>query len=200
MNRLVFPALSLALMTAITTTSSAQHSGHDTAATPYAGQQAREIKSLSTDDLRDLRIGAGWGLARAAELNGVPGPAHLLELRAELGLGADQIAMLEEIVDQMRERSILAGKEFIARERNLDRAFAEGVPNSSTLTRLVQEAGEARATLRLSHLSAHLETMEVVTADQVARYAILRGYASDPCAAVPTGHDPAMWWRHNGCD
>jgi len=200
MNRLAFPALSLALMVAITTTSSAQHSGHDATATPYADRQAREIKSLSADDLRDLRIGAGWGLARAAELNGVPGPVHLLELRAELELDADQIAALEEIVDRMRARSILTGEEFIARERDLDRAFAEGVPNSSTLTRLVQEAGEARSMVRLFHLSAHLETMEIVTADQVARYNILRGYASDPCAAVPAGHDPVMWRGHNGCD
>jgi hypothetical protein len=28
---------------------------------------------------------------------------------------------------------------------------------------------------------------------------VLRGYAEDPCLAVPEGHDAAMWRKHNGC-
>ena len=50
-------------------------------ASPYAGQESRRIKSLSEQDIAELRAGRGWGLAKAAELNGMPGPAHLLELR-----------------------------------------------------------------------------------------------------------------------
>ena len=45
---------------------------------PYAGQQARTIKALSDDDLAALRKGEGMGMAKAAELNGYPGPAHVL--------------------------------------------------------------------------------------------------------------------------
>ena len=59
----------------------AQDHGHS----PYAGLEAREIKSLSEADIEELRRGGGWGLALPAELNGVPGPAHLLELRDEIG-------------------------------------------------------------------------------------------------------------------
>jgi hypothetical protein len=55
----------------------------------YAGFEARDIKALSESDLDDLRRGAGWGLALAAELNGVPGPAHLLELQDRIGLSAE---------------------------------------------------------------------------------------------------------------
>ena len=47
---------------------------------PYAGQQARPIKSLSDDDIAALREGEGMGMAKAAELNGYPGPAHVLQL------------------------------------------------------------------------------------------------------------------------
>ena len=43
----------------------------------YVGEERRQIKSLSDDDISELRQGGGWGLAKAAELNGVPGPAHL---------------------------------------------------------------------------------------------------------------------------
>src|SRR6266540_3233648 len=40
---------------------------------PYAGQQTREIKSLSAQDIDDLLNARGMALAKAAELNGYPG-------------------------------------------------------------------------------------------------------------------------------
>src|SRR5215469_14793256 len=48
---------------------------------PYAGQEARTIKALSDDDIAALRKGEGMGMAKAAELNGYPGPVHVLALR-----------------------------------------------------------------------------------------------------------------------
>ncbi|MEO1104950.1 MAG: hypothetical protein AAFW98_14685, partial [Pseudomonadota bacterium] len=59
--------------------------------------------------------------------------------------------------------------------------------------------GEARTALRLVHLAAHLETPSVLTAHQMARYIVMRGY-KDPCTTVPEGHDSSMWLRHNGCE
>src|SRR5688500_491116 len=44
---------------------------------PYAGQQSRDIKSLSEQEIAALLAGQGAGLAKAAELNGYPGPAHV---------------------------------------------------------------------------------------------------------------------------
>lgn len=166
---------------------------------PYAGQQDREIKSLSAQDLDELGRGAGWGLARAAELNGVPGPAHLLELSGELELDEEQVAAITAIRDRMSQNAVEAGERFVAAERALDEAFASGVPELEELERLTREAGEARAALRLVHLAAHLETPNVVSTAQVERYNALRGYTSDPCANVPTGHNAAMWKHHNGC-
>src|ERR1043166_1905183 len=43
---------------------------------PYAGQQSREIKSLSDQEIDGLKNARGLGLAKAAELNGYPGPRH----------------------------------------------------------------------------------------------------------------------------
>jgi len=69
------------------------------------------------------------------------------------------------------------------------------------LRALIDASAAARAELRFIHLSRHLETPPLLTADQIARYNDLRGYdAANPCAAVPEGHDAAMWRRHNGCD
>ena len=180
----------------------AQHA-HDSsqavASQPYAGLQTREIKNLSADDLTELRRGGGWGMAIPAELNGVPGPAHLLELRDEIGLDEGQVAAITAVRDRMREGAIAAGERFIEAERALDAAFAGGVPDADELDRLVREAGEARTALRLVHLSAHLETPPVLRPQQTARYNALRGYAPDPWDNVPEGHDPTMWRQHNGC-
>ena len=51
---------------------------------PYAGQRQRSIKALSESDITGLRSGNGAGFAKAAELNGYPGPAHVLELAGPL--------------------------------------------------------------------------------------------------------------------
>jgi len=55
----------------------------------YSGLQQRSIKSLSDEQMADLRAGRGMGLALAAELNGYPGPAHVLELADKLELTPD---------------------------------------------------------------------------------------------------------------
>jgi hypothetical protein len=58
----------------------------DMPASPYAGQQARTIKALSDEEIAALRNGEGLGMAKAAELNGYPGPLHVLALAAQLEL------------------------------------------------------------------------------------------------------------------
>ena len=60
------------------------------AETPYAGMQSRPIKALSDQQVSDLRAGRGMGLALAAELNGYPGPSHVLEFADQLELSAEQ--------------------------------------------------------------------------------------------------------------
>lgn len=176
-----------------------QDHGHGENITPYAGFEAREIKSLSEQDLEELRRGGGWGLALPAELNGRPGPAHLLELEEELNLSASQIKAISAIYEQMRSDAVAAGERFIAAEAALSDAFAGSDLSDERLRDLLAEAAEARAELRFIHLSQHLSTPELLTDAQIQRYSILRGYADDPCENVPDGHDPEMWRRHNGC-
>lgn len=174
----------------------AQDHGHS----PYAGLEDREIKSLSRADLDDLREGRGWGLALPAELNGVPGPAHLLELKNELALDARQVASIEAVFAKMQAEARAAGDRFIAAEAAIEAAFRRGGPDRDTLRVLIDAAAEARAELRFVHLSRHLETLPLLTDRQIASYNALRGYgAPDPCDAVPDGHDPGMWRRHNNC-
>ena len=172
----------------------------DNRASPYAGQETRPIKSLSAKDIAVLRRGGGWGLARAAELNGLPGPAHLLELKDRIPLSADQVAAITGIFEDMRAAAIAEGKRLIAREQALEKAFRNASVTDRSLRELLSEIGQARTALRYVHLAAHLKTLPLLSGDQIARYNILRGYAGDPCANPPKGHDANMWRKHNGCD
>ena len=56
----------------------------ETYTSKYVGEEYRKIKSLSPDDVEELKKGGGWGLAKAAELNGLPGPAHILEMEDKI--------------------------------------------------------------------------------------------------------------------
>ncbi|MHA1553767.1 MAG: Spy/CpxP family protein refolding chaperone [Alphaproteobacteria bacterium] len=193
------PALCLLLAMVPTSLQALDHQ-HSGAASPYAGYETRAIKSLSETDIDELQRGAGWGLALAAELNGVPGPAHLLELKDEIGLSAEQVAKVEAIYTDMKTEAIAQGETFIAAEDAIETAFVGGQLDKERLRSLIDQSEVARANLRFIHLSRHLLTPPLLTDEQIERYKALRGYASDPCAGVPDGHDAAMWRRHNGCD
>ena len=56
----------------------------DTPVAPYAGQQTRTIKALLPADVTALLKGEGMGMAKAAELNGYPGPLQVLTLSRNL--------------------------------------------------------------------------------------------------------------------
>ena len=192
--RRLLPAFAIALCCASPAGAAETHKS------PYAGEQTRPIKSLSADDLAELGRGGGWGLARAAELNGMPGPAHLLELKDEIPLAADQVTTIAAIFERMRAEAIAGGQRLVAAERALEAAFAGRTVNERSLQTLLSEVGRARTSLRFTHLAAHLETLPLLTETQIARYNVLRGYAGDPCASPPKGHDAEMWRKHNGCN
>jgi hypothetical protein len=67
--------VALALVVFVTTPLSAQQP----LISPYREQLASEIRGLTTKEIEDLREGRGMALARAAELNGYPGPRHVLD-------------------------------------------------------------------------------------------------------------------------
>ena len=190
-------ALALALTLSIPLFSTAQH--NHALQTPYAGMQSRTIKSLSESDVKELRRGGGWGLAMAAELNGMPGPAHLLELKDQIPLTPDQVGKTQALFDDMRNAAIPAGERLIAAEAALEAAFADGAVNEASLRRLLIEAESARTELRFIHLSQHYKTVQFLKPEQIKKYNILRGYADDPCKNIPAGHNPEMYRRHMGC-
>ncbi len=166
----------------------------------YAGQQGREIKSLSAEDIAELRRGGGWGLALAAELNGVPGPIHLLEMKNEIGLDDTQRSAINAIYRRMKSRAILQGERLIDLERRLESGFRNRSITDALLRASLNAIAETKKELRYVHLAAHIETLKILTEKQINTYNALRGYSkADPCANVPKGHNAKMWRLHNGC-
>jgi Spy/CpxP family protein refolding chaperone len=143
---------------------------------PYAGQQDREIKALSDKDVQDLLAGRGMGLAKPAELNGYPGPAHVLELADRLELSPEQKASTQSVFAAMQARSRALGKALVEREAELDRQFASRQVSRATLDASLAEISRLQGELRRVHLEAHLAQADILSAEQVAAYAGLRGY------------------------
>ncbi len=154
-------------------------------ASAYAGQEDRDIKALSPEDISAYLSGKGMGLARAAELNGYAGPAHVLELAAPLALTPEQRSRTEALFAAMTAKAIPLGQALVAHERELDRLFASRAVTAELLAQSLQDIGVLQAKVRETHLEAHLHQLVILTAEQNARYAQLRGYRS---SLEPTGH------------
>jgi Spy/CpxP family protein refolding chaperone len=121
--------------------------------------------------------GKGMGLARAAELNGYPGPGHVLELASQLDLTPEQRTKTEALRDSMESKAIPLGRALVEEERKLDRLFATKAVNLELLASSLSEIGALQAQMRGTHLEAHLAQAQILTPEQTARYAQLRGYS-----------------------
>jgi Heavy-metal resistance len=144
------------------------------------GLETRVVKGLSDRQLADLRAGRGMGLALPAELNGYPGPMHVLEHAAALGLSAEQQVRMRGLFETMRGEAVRLGERLIAEEAELDQLFARRTVTPASLEAATAKIGGTQAELRAAHLKYHLATVEILTGDQVRRYGELRGYAGAP--------------------
>lgn len=145
-------------------------------ARPYAGEQTRTVKSLSDDDARALRSGAGMGLARPAELNHYPGPKHVIDLASELQLSEQQLAATRSAFETMKKEAMQLGNEIVAEEETLDMLFASGTASDDAVAKVTASIAALQGRLRATHLRAHLRMREIMKPEQIATYDKLRGY------------------------
>ena len=146
------------------------------AQTPYAGMQARSIKALSDQQIADLGAGRGMGLALAAELNGYPGPSHVLELADKLDLSADQRVSMQRLFDSMKAEAMPLGSKLIEQEADLDKQFANRTVTPESLRATTAAVAATQGMLRETQLKYHLSTGSILTPSQMTKYAELRGY------------------------
>ena len=120
------------------------------------------------------------GLALAAELNGYPGPSHLLELADKLDLTADQRVRIQGLFDAMKAEAVPLGSRLIEQEAELDRQFAHRAVTPESLKAATGAVAATQGALRETHLKHHLSTVEILNPGQLQRYAELRGYGGTP--------------------
>lgn len=143
---------------------------------PYTGQETREIKGLTTQEVEEYLTGMGMGLSKVAELNQYPGPGHVLELANQLELSDQQQELTQALFNQMKKEAIDIGKSYIEKEEELNRLFESNEVTSSKVDSLLVEIGKLKGTLRSVHIKAHIEMKEILTFEQVKKYDRLRGY------------------------
>lgn len=138
-----------------------------------------EIRGIDAETIEGYRNGSGLGMALPAELNGYPGPRHVLDLASELELTDEQYESIQALYDAMLPEAIELGEHILAKEAELELAFREGTITEAFLETHLTEVGNLRSQLRFVHLRTHLATIEILSAHQVMRYNELRGYAID---------------------
>jgi Spy/CpxP family protein refolding chaperone len=157
----------------------AQHSESGKSSTsPYAGQQTRQIKALSPREATDYIEGKGMGLAKAAELNGYPGPMHVLELQTRMELTAEQREATAKLMAAHKFEVKQLGVELVEAERALDTAFANKTIDISNLNSAAEKIGQLQTRIRIAHLETHLKQTALLQPSQIAHYQRLRGYAT----------------------
>jgi Spy/CpxP family protein refolding chaperone len=160
----------------------------------YAGEERREIKSLSAEEIEQLLRGHGMGLAKAAELNHYPGPRHVLELAGDLQLTREQRAHTQATFERMRGEAVRLGRQIVEREKELNALFAKGDIDSGKLQTATADIARLQGLLRAVHLAAHLEMRRLLSPAQIKKYDELRGYTTTKKA--PAGHDHKSHGRH----
>src|SRR3954468_21933634 len=131
---------------------------HAQQAQPYVGLETRSIKALSDQQIADLKAGRGMGLALAGELNGYPGPLHVLELADKLDLSADQRSHVQRLFDSMKAEAVPLGSRLIEQENDLDKQFANRTVTAESLKASIAAIAATQGILRETHLKYHLST------------------------------------------
>lgn len=150
-----------------------------------------EIRGLSPEQIEGYRTGAGLGMALPAELNGYPGPRHVLDLADELELTDAQYSEIQALYDAMLPVAIRLGEEILVMETELEEAFRTATIDEAFLQDQLTELSVLYSDLRFTHLRTHLATINILTPYQVDLYITLRGY-------MDTNMDEDVHLGHNG--
>jgi uncharacterized protein (DUF305 family) len=152
---------------------------HDTNTTSaYLDQLASSVRGLSQEEINGLLAGKGLGYARSAELNGYPGPRHVLDM-TELQLTSEQTASITTIFDNMNREAVTLGQKIVDAETVLSQSFSDKKITEVSLQEQLKKLTALYSQLRQVHLQAHLAVTPLLSEDQLAQYQVLRGYTQN---------------------
>jgi Spy/CpxP family protein refolding chaperone len=182
---LIWLILSIWILSACTQTSAGPTPTTPDLTSPYVSQLDSPVRGLSAQEVDDLLNGRGAGYARSAELNGYPGPRHVLDMKEEINLSPEVAGQIEVIFAQMEAKTKALGHEIVQREMALSQAFAENSLSEAEMQAEVEALARLYGQLRAGHLQAHFQTKPLLSAEQLAQYNELRGYTG---TSVPPNH------------
>lgn len=124
---------------------------------------------------RDILLkGEGAGQGSFAELNGYPGPKHVLEHADALKLTSAERAAVKALYEDMLSRARELGKTIIKIEEELNNAFKDKLVVMQSVKNDAEQIGRLRGRLRAVHLGAHLKTKALLSQKQLDTYYRLR--------------------------
>ncbi len=99
--------------------------------------------------------------------------------QGKLHLYAEQRQAIERIHAAMKVEAQALGQQILALEALLEAGFRAGRMVEADLARQVEDIGQKRAALRLTHLRAHLLTAGLMSAEQIEHYYQFRGFTTE---------------------
>jgi hypothetical protein len=88
-----------------------------------------------------------------------------------------QRAKAKALLESMKAETVPIGERILSKETALDQLFAEKRVTQETLNTAAALVASAQGDLRAAHLRYHLAMTELLSVEQIARYAELRGYS-----------------------
>ena len=143
------------------------------------GSDVEALQAMPRRQFNNLLEGRGMGQARIADMNGYPGPMHVLEMAEALEISAEQREQTEQIMQRMRSTAQQRGRELIEAERKLEALFDGGPVQPSAVDAALLEIANLQARVRAAHLHAHIEQARVMSDEQIAKYTELRAESRD---------------------
>jgi hypothetical protein len=131
-----------------------------------------------------LAQGQGFGMALAADRSGYPGPKHILELKEQLKLTAEQEAAVTALMAAMKEKARPLGAKILESEQRLEEMFRAG-RSEAELREETYRIATLRAELRWVHLETHLAARKLLTEEQLATYQRVRHGGSGHAHGTP---------------
>lgn len=142
-------------------------------ATPAAVEHKPEVTALTDGD------------SFAAERNLYPAPETALQLADQLALTPAQRQDLRSLQQKSDSELNALSARIAVEERRLDFAFAQNNVNAGRIDGITAQLGALQGHLRAVRLRSHLAAHDILTPQQLVRYAQLRGFQPAP----PDPHD-----------
>ena len=95
------------------------------------GQQDRDIKAMSTEEVKQYLSGRRHGLCEGRGVEPLSRTAACLELADPLGLSAEQRSAIKRLMDSHKAEARAIGARLVEAERSLEALFRSGKANEA---------------------------------------------------------------------